>query len=136
MTGPLLFRACYNHFYEEVITMSNAENWRLETDSRIPEKFNQYAVVFDDSSLLWKDAVSSNETYLKQVVDYANDKLNKYGYLFLSDVMFLLNKTELVRKAAVVGWTFEGDGFVEFEVFKDPEEKYIVIDFNVDGLIV
>ena len=116
--------------------MSNAENWRLEIDSRIPEKFSQYAVVFDDSSLLWKDVVSSNEEYLKQVVDYANDKLNKYGYLFLSDVMFLLNRTELVRKAAVVGWTFEGDGFVEFEVFKDPEEKYIVIDFNVDGLIV
>lgn len=116
--------------------MNKVGQWRLETDSRIPEKFSQYAVVFDNSSLLWKDVMSSNETYLKQVIDYANDKLSEYGYLFLSDVMFLLNRTELVRKAAVVGWTFEGDGFVEFEVFKDPEEKYIVIDFNVDGSIV
>lgn len=116
--------------------MHKVEQWRLDNDSRIPEKFSQYAVVFDKSSFLWKDDMTSNETYLKQVAELANDKLKKYGYLFLSDVMFLLNRTELVRKTPGVGWTYEGDGFVEFEVFKDPEEKYIVIDFNVDGLII
>lgn len=108
----------------------------LEDDSRIPEEFSPYAVVFDSTSLLWTDNMEYNEKFLEKVADYANDKFNVFGFLFLSDVLFMINKTELVRKAAIVGWTFEGDGVIEFELFKDPEERYIVIDFNVDGAII
>ena len=114
----------------------NNNIWRLENDSRIPEGFSRYAVVFDRSSLLWTDNMEYNEKFIEQVVGYANDKLNKYGFLFLTDILFMLNKLELVRKATGIGWTFEGDGFVEFETFKNLEEKYIVIDFNLDGLII
>ena len=115
----------------------NEVKWRLSNDSRIPKEFSPYAVVFDDSSLQWQDDMESNKKFLKRVIDYANNKLNRLGFLFLRDVLFVLNITELVQKLhPFIGWTFEGDGFVEFEVFEDLDEKYIVIDFNVDGLII
>ena len=82
--------------------MSRIGHWVLENDSRIPKEFSPYAVVFDSTSLLWKDDMESNDRFLDEVVCRANARFKKYGYLILSDVMFLLNKTELCRKASVI----------------------------------
>ena len=89
--------------------------------------------------------------FLKHQQNYANEKLQKQGYLFLNDVYDMLGIPK-TKAGQVVGWVYDEahpdiyDNFVDFGIydlynekardFVNGREKSILLDFNVDGNIL
>jgi hypothetical protein len=111
-----------------------------------------YAVVFDEQSKYFSKEPGRNEMTLTMKQNWANDKLRLQGHLFLNEVYDMLGLSR-TKAGAVVGWVFRkdsekanGDNYVSFGVlegdtewvhaFLDGAEKYITLDFNVDGAIL
>jgi hypothetical protein len=114
---------------------------------------SQYARFFDEQSADFNKRTEDNLTFLNAQQRFANYRLNRDGFLFLNDVYDMLG---LPKTAAgqVVGWLSDkhdefndqpADHFVDFGIY-DPRdtksrqfvngnEKYILLDFNPDGLI-
>ena len=87
--------------------------------------------------------------FLKQRQQWANEKLQAQGYLFLNDVYESLG-LEKTKAGHVVGWIYDekhpvGDNYVDFGIydiaskpardFVNGKERTILLDFNVDGNI-
>lgn len=107
-------------------------------DPRRLDTFSQYQAIFDCASYGWAKDKDSNTIFIKTVMAYCNDYLRAKGYLFLNDVYERLGMQKTIA-GQVVGWVYDeknpiGDNYVEFELFEG--DDYIVIDFNVDGVIL
>ena len=109
-----------------------------------------YAKFFDNGNVNWTKDPELNLMFLRRQQDYANEKLQAKGYLFLNEVyeMLGLDKT---RAGNVVGWIYDkknpvGDNEVDFGIydlyddakrrFVNGWERSILLDFNVDGNIL
>lgn len=117
-------------------------NWRKnrKKDVRELQMFSQYQKVFDESCMGWSMSREYNIMYLRQLERYANDMLIKNGYLFLNEVYQMLDLPKTME-GQIVGWAYDKenpnvDNFVQFEIFQNLEFNYIVVDFNVDGVIL
>jgi hypothetical protein len=113
-----------------------------------PDGASIYAKWFDDSCSEWQRQPEYNRLYLKCQQNYANDKLQQQGHLFLNEVYAMLNLKH-TSPGSVVGWLKdpkpgEGDGYIDFGVFADHErnrdfingwQDRVLLDFNVDGVI-
>lgn len=105
-----------------------------------PNLQSDYAVYFDNKSRNYETNMDYNRLFLKAQQQYANDKLQARGHIFLNEV---LDDLDLPRSPAgqIVGWTKEGpDGYVNFrilEVERETEdgrhEPALLLDFNVEG---
>lgn len=105
-----------------------------------------YAKFFDEYSQYWDRNSESNLFFLRAQQNYANDRLNSRGHLFLNEVYEALGIPH-TQAGAVVGWVLssDGDNFVDFGIydlenekareFVNGIEKSILLDFNVDGVI-
>jgi hypothetical protein len=93
----------------------------------------------------WSPNPEYNLMTLKCRQNYANDLLNARGHLFLNEVYDMLG-IKRSDAGAVVGWVkdnVDGDGFVDFGIYKDLNcQEYVneygtswLLDFNVDGVI-
>lgn len=133
---------------EEIVTDENGEEKVVTSTVEVPE-FNdhsEYARCFDETCLGWNRDPDYNFMFVKQIQNWANDRLDSKGYVFLNEVYEMLgfNKT---RAGQEVGWVKDGDGdgYIDFGIFdlKDKQkrrfvngyEKSIWLDFNVDGPI-
>lgn len=112
---------------------------------------SDYARFFDDLCAGWKRDAEYNLMFLKQQQNYANEKLQKQGYLFLNDVYEMLGIPK-TKAGQIVGWIYDEsnddiyDNFVDFGIydlynekardFVNGREKSILLDFNVDGNIL
>lgn len=107
-----------------------------------PNLQSDYAVYFDSKSRNFETNFDYNRMFLKAQQQFANDKLQTRGHLFLNEV---LDDLDLPRTSAgqIVGWTKDGpDGYVNFrilEVERETEdgrhEPALLLDFNVEGNI-
>lgn len=107
-----------------------------------PNLQSDYAVYFDQKSRNYETNMDYNRMFLKAQQQYANDKLQTRGHIFLNEV---LDDLDLPRSPAgqIVGWTKDGpDGYVNFrilEVERETEdgrhEPALLLDFNVEGNI-
>ncbi len=107
-----------------------------------PNLKSDYAIYFDSKSRNYDNNPDYNRMFLRAQQNYANDKLQTRGHLFLNEV---LDDLDLPRTKAgqIVGWTKDGpDGYVNFhivEVEREMEdgryEPAILLDFNVEGNI-
>lgn len=104
-----------------------------------------YARWFDEGSRNWSRTPQYNQMFISAQQNYANDQLNAVGHLFLNDVYNMLG-LEPTPAGQLVGWVKgNGDGYVDFGVFRNGvidarrfvngEEKTILLDFNVDGVV-
>lgn len=112
---------------------------------------SEYAKVFDEFSSCWTKDADYNLTFLRRIQDQANDKLRLRGHLFLNEVYDML---DIPRTAAgaVVGWIYDpnrenSDSYVDFglydnlindeskRLFINGNERSVLLDFNVDGVI-
>lgn len=105
-----------------------------------------YARFFDESSSSWQREPAYNQLFINCQQNYANDLLKSRGHVFLNEVYDMLG-LERSKAGAVVGWVLgQGDDFIDFGVFKgkdafmgqrfvNGEERSVLLDFNVDGLI-
>jgi hypothetical protein len=109
-----------------------------------------YSVPWDETSKFFSRIPGENPMTLTMRQNWANDKLNAKGFLFLNDVREMLG-FEPVPEGQYVGWLRKDhpeakDGYVSFGIYdNDPEgyeqfqagrNMYIILDFNVDGFIV
>ena len=109
----------------------------VETD---PNLQSDYAVYFDKKSRNYETNMDYNRMFLKAQQQFANDKLQTRGHIFLNEV---LDDLDLPRSPAgqIVGWTTDGpDGYVNFrilEVERETEDGHhepaLLLDFNVQG---
>lgn len=105
-----------------------------------PNLQSDYAVYFDNKSRNYETNMDYNRMFLKAQQQFANDKLQARGHIFLNEV---LDDLDLPRSPAgqIVGWTKDGpDGYVNFrilEVDRETEdgrhEPALLLDFNVEG---
>lgn len=105
-----------------------------------PNLQSDYAVYFDNKSRNYETNMDYNRMFLKAQQQFANDKLQARGHIFLNEV---LDDLDLPRSSAgqIVGWTKDGpDGYVNFrilEVERETEdgrhEPALLLDFNVEG---
>lgn len=105
-----------------------------------PNLQSDYAVYFDQKSRNYETNMDYNRMFLKAQQQFANDKLQTRGHIFLNEV---LDDLDLPRSPAgqIVGWTADGpDGYVNFrilEVERETEdgrhEPALLLDFNVQG---
>lgn len=107
--------------------------------------YSQYARFFDETCSQWSKTPEYNLTYLVTQQNYANNKLQSRGHIFLNEVYDMIGIPR-TQAGAVVGWVLsdKGDNFVDFGVYRGDEsardfvngyERSILLDFNVDGVI-
>lgn len=114
-----------------------------------PGEHNLYTRIFDESSCYWSKTPDYNRMFLIGRERYANDKLNAQGYLFLNDVLEMLDLPK-TKEGQMVGWVKDPkigrDDYVDFGIFNANKksnrefingyEPSIWLDFNVQGNIL
>lgn len=109
-----------------------------------------YARFYDDGCLGWRKDPEDNLLFLRLQQDYANERLQKKGHLFLNEVYDMLGIPRS-KAGQHVGWIYDekhpiGDNYVDFGIynthieanrnFVNGYERTILLDFNVDGDII
>lgn len=135
---------------EETIEDENGKMKKVKKTINVvddPSTYSDYAKFFDESSPYWEKNPEYNLLFLRQMQDYANDKLRVEKRLFLNDVYEMLGIPK-TKAGQVIGWVYDeenpiGDNFVDFGIydvnrsvvrdFVNGYEPVILLDFNVDG---
>lgn len=115
-----------------------------------PTEYSDYARFFDEACSGWTKDPELNLMFLKRQQSYANDLLQRRGYLFLNEVYDMLGIPR-TKAGQVVGWVYDencpvGDNYVDFGIydihrekcrdFVNGYERTILLDFNPDGNIL
>ena len=110
---------------------------------------SEYARFFDEFSSCWEKDSEYNLMFLRRQQDYANELLQSRGHVFLNEVYDMLG-LKRSKAGQVVGWIYDknnpnGDNYIDFNIynikneanrlFVNGEERSILLDFNVDGVI-
>lgn len=111
---------------------------------------SEYAKFYDDGCTGWCKDPEHNLMFLRRQQDYANERLQSKGYLFLNEVYDMLGIPK-TQAGQVVGWIYNeknptGANYVDFGIydiynekardFVNGYERSILLDFNVDGYIL
>lgn len=137
---------------EETITNEDGtETTETKTvDVANPTEYSDYARFFDEACSGWTKDPELNLMFLKRQQSYANDLLQRRGYLFLNEVYDMLGIPR-TKAGQVVGWVYDencpvGDNYVDFGIydihrekcrdFVNGYERTILLDFNPDGNIL
>lgn len=108
---------------------------------------SMYAQWFDSQNENYSPQAEYNVLFLRGQQNYANQRLQAKGHLFLNEVLDDLG-IKRVPEGQIVGWVLDadGDGYVDFGVFTDDGlnkfkdfilgvDGALLLDFNVDGPI-
>lgn len=137
---------------EEVVVNEDGTETTIKKTVNVadPNHYSEFARFYDDGCLGWEKNPEMNLTFLKCQQSYANDLLQKRGYVFLNEVYDMLG---IPKTAAgqVVGWAYDEDNedcdnFIDFGIydlydekkrdFVNGRERVILLDFNVTGNIL
>ena len=107
-----------------------------------PNKLSQYTRIFDESNANYQKDAEINKIFIQCQQNYFNLMLQTRGHVFLNEVYEHLG-FEHSKAGAVVGWVLgNGDNYVNFSLYEasnarfiNGDERAIVMDFNVDGVI-
>lgn len=125
---------------EDVATGETRETFQYDRDG-----LSIYAVFFDEYSTRWQKEPGYNQMFLSARQNWFNDKLHARGHVFLNEVYDELGLPR-TQAGAVVGWIDgNGDNYIDFGLndgrteaareFVLGQERSILLDFNVDGVI-
>lgn len=113
-------------------------------------EYSDFAKFFDELNPNWTKDPEYNLTFLKMQQNWANQRLQAEGFLFLNDVYEALGIPR-TKAGNVVGWIYDeknpnGDNYIDFGIydvhkraareFVNGYERSILLDFNVDGPIL
>ena len=102
---------------------------------------SMYGRTYDSTNPFFEADMEYNTQFVKMIEQICDLNLKTDGVLILNDVYDLLGY-ERTKLGAVTGWTYnkgnpDADNHVYFDVIVvDSEEPYILLDFNVDGIIM
>lgn len=146
----LRFNIKAKEFEEVIINEKGEEEIVKKTVSVVdPNTYSDYARFFDEACPGWSKDPEYNLTFLKRQQNFANEKLQTNGFLFLNDVYEMIGIPK-TKAGQIVGWIYDeknpvGDNFVDFGIydvnneakrdFVNGYERSILLDFNVDGNI-
>ena len=146
----LRFNIKAKEFEEVVINEKGEEEIVKKTVSVVdPNTYSDYARFFDEACPGWSKDPEYNLTFLKRQQNFANEKLQTNGFLFLNDVYEMIGIPK-TKAGQIVGLIYDeknpvGDNFVDFGIydvnneakrdFVNGYERSILLDFNVDGNI-
>lgn len=136
---------------ETVVTNEDGTETTVKETVDVAEihEYSQYSRFFDDGCKGWVKNAERNLYTVLQVQNWANEKLQADGYLFLNEVYEAFGIPKTVA-GQTVGWVYDerhpiGDNYVDFGVYdtSSPEkrafvngrERVILLNFNVDGPI-
>ena len=135
---------------QEIVTDENGNETTVTSTVEVPEinhDNSEYARCFDETCIGWTRDPEYNMMFVTQIQNWANDRLQSKGYLYLNEVYEMLG-FQRTKAGQVVGWLYNGDGdnYVDFGIFNINDkqkrrfvngyEKSIWLDFNVDGNIL
>lgn len=151
MDRELLYNIRAKEITETVVDENgNEETVTTVVEAADPNAKGMYIKCFDETCRGWQRDAELNHYFLRQVQQWANEKLQKQGHLTLNEVYEQLGFMK-TKDGAVVGWVYNeehpvGDNYVDFGIYdlRDEDkrafvngyEKSIWLDFNVDGYIV
>jgi Family of unknown function (DUF6353) len=108
-----------------------------------PNRWSPYARFFDEGSVNWKKSPEYNRLFVQCQQNYMNHLLQARGHVFLNEAYDGLG-IERSSAGQVVGWVLDqgGDNYIDFGIFEvhnrefvNGQERSILLDFNVDGVI-
>jgi len=108
-----------------------------------PNGMSPYAKFFDEGSAEFTKNAELNRLFITCQQQYANNKLQATGHLFLNEVYDMLG-IDRTSAGAVVGWVIgdKGDNYIDFGLYEARNSRFIngwepriLLDFNVDGVI-
>lgn len=106
-------------------------------------KLSQYARIFDESNANYVKDAEINRIFVQCQQNYFNTLLQVRGHVFLNEVYQHLG-FEHSSAGSIVGWVInkDGDNYIDFGLFEahssrfiNGDERAIILDFNVDGVI-
>lgn len=131
-------------------TIEDADGKKTKVKVFNPNGLSDYVQYFDESNKNWqKGNRELNLLFLKNMQNWANNRLEARGFVYLNEVYGWMGFPE-VPAGQVVGWMHKdfnnGDGYIDFgwdnpvnaqkrKQFTDGSEGGILLDFNVDGEI-
>jgi hypothetical protein len=127
----------------ELVDPDNPDGKKIKEVVADPTRFSPYARFFDEASPDWQKDAELNRYYIQCQQNYANHLLQARGHVFLNEVYDMLG-IERSKAGQVVGWLIGGDGdnYIDFGMFEarnsefiNGNERCILLDFNVDGVI-
>lgn len=136
----------------EVITTDENGNEKTTTEIvDIAHDHSEYVKCFDEFNPNWTRDAGLNYCFIRQVLNYLNDKLQREGHVFLNEAYAALGFPK-TSAGQLVGWIYKegdpdhkGDNFIDFGIYRlenvdarrfiNGYEKSVWLDFNVDGII-
>lgn len=137
---------------EETVVDENGKKKKVKKTVNVvdPNEIDDYSRIFYEGNIGWDDDPQYTLMFLKRQQQFATDRLQSEGFLFLNDVYEMLgfNRT---KEGQYIGWIYDeknpvGDNFVDFGIydthndakirFVNGDEKAILLEFNHDGNIL
>lgn len=128
----------------EVETVSIGEDGaKIEMVKVDPNKLSIYSRIFDETNKEYKKDAELNRIFIEAQQHYFNHVLQTRGHVFLNEVYENLG-FEHSSPGSIVGWVInqDGDNYIDFGMYKahsarfiNGDERAIILDFNVDGVI-
>jgi hypothetical protein len=112
---------------------------------KVPSGVAPYSFLWDETNRNWNPDYRYNAMFLQSQQNFANQRLQAYGYIFLNDVLDSLGIPR-TPEGQIVGWFMgNGDDHVDFGIFDgdtymatqfiNGNAPGIWLTFNVDGPI-
>jgi hypothetical protein len=129
--------------HEVEIAVDTDEGPVVKTVSKLDQRGSIYARLFDEYNPNWSKEWGYNRMFLRSQQNYANDLLKVRGHVFLNEVHDMLGMDH-TSAGAVVGWVLgNGDNEIDFGIagtfegqrFINGDERSVLLDFNVDGVV-
>lgn len=135
---------------EELRLYTNAEVEKVKHDGRTvedlkinPTTLGEFVRIFDESNIHFKKDAEWNMVFLRHNQEYFNHLLRVRHHVFLNEVLEELG-FEHTQEGAIVGWVIDDDtpNYIDFGFFTgnanrfvNGDERAVILDFNVNGVI-
>ena len=94
-----------------------------------------YDLTFDHNNPNWTGTVEYNMLFVKQALNFSNEKLAARGYLFLNEVLEVLGLPK-TREGQLVGWTRDNAGPISYDWQPIGSTQNLSVKFHTDGVTI
>ncbi len=121
------------------------EDRKDSAEKGVAPKTKKYVEIYDERGGMHMDKMQDTYKFLHSMQEYANERLQLNGYVFLNEVMRQLCLPER-EDGQVVGWIakeYGGSGVIDFgidyylgRIREEPDcRDDMILEFNCDGII-